>query len=133
DGPGAATGNGLSLAAAGQPPAKAKAEPPAKHAAALEPLQGKWRIITITEGKTTTPAWKWDEPGFVEIDGNTLSMPYLEAGGGRKREQFKIAVDDEKMPKTIDLIASGKRVGRGLYEFTAAATCCGSSHQLDVR
>jgi RNA polymerase sigma factor (sigma-70 family) len=136
DGPGAAPGLGIAPVAAAQPPARPKAEPPpapVKIAAALEPLQGKWRIVTITEGKTTALVWKNEksEPAEIEIAGNTLTMPYQANDGGRKREEYKIAVDDSANPKTIDLIAPNRAVGRGIYAFTAPAMTCATCHTIE--
>jgi RNA polymerase sigma factor (sigma-70 family) len=130
DGNGQAPGSGTAPAAAGQPPARAKAEAPGKVAPALRPLQGKWRIVTIAEGKTTTAVWK-DEPGEIEISGNTLWMPYRAGDGAKKRDQFRIAVDDTKALKEIDLVASGKPVARGIYQFTSPATTCTKCHTTE--
>jgi hypothetical protein len=40
-------------------------------------------------------------------------------------------VADDETPRTIDLIASGKPVGRGIYEFTAPAATCVSCHSTE--
>jgi len=137
--------------AEGQPPPKAKEQPPVtpeKISPALRPLQGKWRVVSISEGKNRTVLtqdsystridamkreqelrlWSYDDLGEVEIARNMLAMPYLEERSFRKRNEFKIAVDDTKNPKTIDLIAPNKPVGKGIYEFIAPATTCASCH-----
>jgi RNA polymerase sigma factor (sigma-70 family) len=133
DGPGSAPVNGITPVVAAQPPAKPKAEPPPplpKSLAALEPFQGKWRVITIAEGETTTAVWKWtDQPWEVEIAGATFAMPYRDGSGGRKREEYKFAVDDTAQPPTIDLIAPGKPVGKGIYQFTGRSMTCTLCHE----
>ncbi|HVL13941.1 MAG TPA: hypothetical protein VM529_15335, partial [Gemmata sp.] len=104
-----------------------------KGTAALDPLQGRWRILSIDEGiddakgNTATAVWK-NDAGEIEISGTTLWMPYRESGGNRRREEFRIVVDADANPKTIDLIASGKPVGKGIYEFIAPSTTCASCH-----
>ena len=55
-------------------------------------------------------------------------MPYREVNGGRKDQEYKIAVDDTKQPKTIDLIAPRKPVGKGIYEFIAPHSMCNTCH-----
>jgi RNA polymerase sigma factor (sigma-70 family) len=131
DGPGAGTSSTTgSLVAAAQPPVKPKAEPlpTAKLATALELLQGKWRVESIAEGKNVKLAEGWPE---FEITGASLLIPYKDATAGWKHEKYSLAVDDTKMPKTIDLIAPGKPVGRGIYELTAPATTCASCHTTE--
>ena len=126
------TGAAVAMLPAGQPVQPATQAAPPKTPPALDPLQGKWRIITISEGKTNSVVWsEKDEPNVIEITGATLSMPYREAGGARKRQEFKIAVDDTKMPRTIDLIAPGKPVGKGIYELAAPAVFCSTCHKTE--
>ncbi len=136
DGP---PGTSTAPAAAQPAPGTAKAEapravepppPPTKLSPGLELLQGKWRVVKIaSEGKEFAIP---DYPD-VEIAGNTLTMPYRDASSGWKSEKGTIAVDDKANPKTINLIASGKPVGYGIYEFTAPARTCASCHTNPFR
>lgn len=103
---------------------------PPNRSAALEMLTGNWRINSLLEAGKEIPPPK-SGFGSIQIVGSTLTMPYLEGGQIPKRREYAIAVDDAKHPKTIDLIASGKPVGRGIYEFTAPATTCASCHSLE--
>jgi hypothetical protein len=59
-------------------------------------------------------------------------MPYRDASVGWRKEMYTVAVDDTKTPRTIDMIASGKPVARGIYEFTGAATTCARCHDLGM-
>ena len=104
---------------------------PPKLPVALEPLQGSWRVVSISSEGRTINSEKQNGYPDVKISGSTLSLPYRDASAGWRNEKTSIAVDDSKMPKTIDLIASGKPVGRGIYEFTAPATTCVSCHSLE--
>jgi uncharacterized protein (TIGR03067 family) len=135
DRPVPAPGVGVAPAAA-QPPAGPKAEPPAPRAKlspGLEALQGRWRILSVTEGKLNQVVWKdgKDESFEIDISGNTLTIPYRANDGGRKREDYRIAVHDAANPKTIDLIAPNKAVGRGIYAYTAPAMTCATCHTLE--
>jgi RNA polymerase sigma factor (sigma-70 family) len=103
------------------PPVPVKLDP------ALNDLQGKWKIESIKEGKK---AGQIDPKAdfTMEITGNKLFMPYRESDGTIKRLEYKIAVDDTKNPKTIDLIRPGQPVGSGIYQFTASGTTCTLCH-----
>ena len=107
---------------------------PAATPTALDFLQGRWRISTLSENGITRPTGK-DDPGEITIKGATLAMPYREADGTFKQQEYKIAVDDTKRPKTIDLIVPRKPVGRGIYEFIAPQTMCTLCHDWgrDIR
>jgi RNA polymerase sigma factor (sigma-70 family) len=136
DGPGAPGGSGAS---ATQPlPAPEKKEQPrpqpvspAKVSPELQPLQGRWRVSSIvSEGKESVITEKHEYPD-AEISGNVLSMPYRDASAGWRQEKTTIAVDNTQRPKTIDLISSGKPVGRGIYEIVAPAQTCQSCHTTE--
>jgi uncharacterized protein (TIGR03067 family) len=125
DGPG---GAGAAPLAAAQPAAKPKAEPkpPAKVDPDLQLLHGRWRIRSITEGgKTVAAAGQLRE---MEISGNNLVLPFQDSSANPQRLEFKIAVDAAKTPRQIDLIAPGKPVGKGIYEFTALGKTCATCH-----
>jgi RNA polymerase sigma factor (sigma-70 family) len=95
---------------------------------ALIDLEGKWKIESIRDGKNVQ---KMDpKVEFVmEIEGNKLFMPYRESDGTVKRKEYKIAVDAEKNPKTINLIQPGKPGGSGIYEFSVSGTTCTVCHK----
>ncbi len=103
------------------------AKPPVKIDPALKQLEGRWKIKSIADGKSVQTA----DPKVdlvVEIAGNTLFMPYRESGGALKRNEYRIAADANKSPRTINLIQTGKPVGMGIYEFTAPGTTCAKCH-----
>jgi RNA polymerase sigma factor (sigma-70 family) len=104
---------------------------PAKIDPALIDLEGKWKIESIRDGKNVQ---KMDPKlEFVmEIEGNKLSMPYRESDGTVKRKEYKIAVDAEKNPKTINLIQPGKPGGSGIYEFFVSGTTCTLCHKAPL-
>ena len=121
-------------------PAMSQSRPPRPRRcqAALLPLQGRWRIVSLMDGgklgqsmpreENAKPPIGMEDAEVITIRGSMLSMPYLETGGAKKTRDYRIAVDDTRQPKTMDLIASGLPVGRGIYEFTAPATTCDSCH-----
>jgi RNA polymerase sigma factor (sigma-70 family) len=118
--------------AAQSTPALPKAASPAaprKVPTELELLQGRWRITSMTENGIAQGILK-DGPGEITIKGTALTMPYREADGGQKQLEYRIAVDDSKQPRTIDLISPRKPVGRGIYEFIAPQTVCYTCHDL---
>jgi RNA polymerase sigma factor (sigma-70 family) len=129
------------LPATGKTDAPRKAEqqaiPPVKIEPVLELLQGTWRVESITsEGKEIEFREKSKIPDIagypdIEISGNSLFLPYRDASTGWKTEQHTIAVGDKENPRTIDLISSGKPVGRGIYEFTAPVATCVSCHTTE--
>jgi RNA polymerase sigma factor (sigma-70 family) len=134
-GAGTEQGDGAPVAAAAspEPQSQPKTLPPksqpARLPAGLEVLQGHWRIASMTENGIADPrVIGKDDKNEITIRGATLTMPYREADGGRKEQEFKIAVDDAKQPKTIDLIAPRKPVGKGIYEFIAPHSMCNSCH-----
>jgi RNA polymerase sigma factor (sigma-70 family) len=145
-------GSGVPTVPAGAKPV----DPPAKPSKTTKPvtdrdrLQGTWRVVSLTEGGTTAPTNPKD-PWVIEVSGNTLSMPYLEggssssgsstsggantssattttSGSGWKQRTYTFAVDETKVPRTIDLIANSKPLARGIYEFTLPAAQCASCH-----
>ncbi|HSQ58453.1 MAG TPA: sigma-70 family RNA polymerase sigma factor [Gemmata sp.] len=133
DGPPASSGDRPTLVAANQASAKAKPapqKPTEAIAPGLQLLQGRWRIVSIAEGKRTTEAGK-EDLGEIEIAGNTLWMPYRDSTGTRKREEYRIGVDDSKPLKQIDFITPNKAIARGIYELTAPAMACAVCHKTE--
>jgi uncharacterized protein (TIGR03067 family) len=115
----------------GRPKAASTRPEPIKLPSGLELLQGRWRIASMTENGIADPRVVGkDDKNEIVIRGATLTMPYREADGGRKQQEYKIAIDDTKQPKTIDLIAPRKPVGRGIYEFIAPHSMCSTCHDV---
>jgi RNA polymerase sigma factor (sigma-70 family) len=90
-------------------------------------LQGKWRVVSLTENGKTTPTNSKD-PWEVQIVSRTIRMPYLEGGKEWKHREYVFDVNEVVSPRTIDLIAPGKPVGRGIYEFIGGFVTCSSCH-----
>jgi RNA polymerase sigma factor (sigma-70 family) len=129
DGPGASGDKqpGLALANGAAQPRSTAATEKLKVPPALELLQGKWRIVNITEkGKMVSPP---EDQNLREFDivGKTLAMLYRDG----KRDEYRIAVDDTKTTNTIDMFAASRPVGKGIYRLTAPAATCVSCHSID--
>jgi uncharacterized protein (TIGR03067 family) len=136
-GAGSDTGTGTPTASAiaatpqGRPKTASTKPEPVKLPSGLDLLQGRWRIASMTENGIADPRIVGkDDKNEITIKGATLTMPYREADGARKQQEFKIAIDDSKQPKTIDLIAPRKPVGKGIYEFIAPQTMCSTCHDV---
>jgi RNA polymerase sigma factor (sigma-70 family) len=105
-------------------------QPVPKPPPALEPLQGRWRAVGITvAGSKEVPLSEKDHFPEFEISGNSLLMPYRDASSGWRHEKYTIAADPDQNPRTIDLIAPGKPVGKGIYVLTGPAQMCASCHK----
>ena len=65
---------------------------------------------------------------MIEFVGETMRMPFREIEGGWKQREYSFAVDESKMPRTIDLLAKNTPHGRGIYEFTGDSKMCSSCH-----
>jgi uncharacterized protein (TIGR03067 family) len=129
--PGTATSPGpvVQVTATGAQPGLTPTPPPPKLPAALEPFQGKWRVTAIRVGDGKEVATAPDEAqNEFEFTGTAMFMPYRDASVGWRREKYTVAVDDTKTPRTIDMIAAGKPVARGIYEFSVTATSCKKCH-----
>jgi uncharacterized protein (TIGR03067 family) len=121
---------------------------PAKPVTDRDRLQGTWRVVSLTEGGKTTPT-NPNDPWVIEVSGNKLKMPYLEGGSSSssssgnsgtttttsstsgaewKQREYTFAIDETKVPRTIDLIANSKPLGRGIYEFTLWTAQCAACH-----
>ena len=86
----------------------------------VKALQGRWKIERLqADGDVTNSSlYSRAQKTFLEFSGNNLLMPYLDSSVGEKTVLYTFAVDSSKSPKEIDLIANGKPVGKGVYEFT---------------
>lgn len=117
-----------------EPPTE-PAPPPAKPVTDRDLLQGTWRIVSLTEGAKTTPTNPKD-PWVLEVSSSTLRMPYLESGTGWKQREYKFTLEPAKQrpasiehPSTIDLIALGRPVGPGIYQFVVGFSTCTECHK----
>jgi RNA polymerase sigma factor (sigma-70 family) len=97
----------------------------------LDRLQGTWRVVSLTENNKTTPTNPKD-PWVIEVRNSTLKMPYFEgggAGGGWKRREFRVTVEEGAAPRALTLTDGAKPVGHGIYEFTTDVASCAKCHR----
>lgn len=79
---------------------------------ALEPFQGKWKIVRSLRGGRPAPAEKLAN-AEVFIEGDAIVI----AGGGKEAAHFKI--DAARTPHTIDILPDNakKETVQGIYRF----------------
>ncbi|MBP3956811.1 sigma-70 family RNA polymerase sigma factor [Gemmata sp. G18] len=117
--------------------APAPADPPAKPGADLDPLQGSWRVTSVTDGNKKLNIEPGD-PWVIEISGSTMKMPYRDATGAWKQRRYGISVEFARQKpdavahrNTIDLITPHEPTGRGIYEVTAPLNACMQCHKTN--
>ncbi|MBN9120061.1 MAG: sigma-70 family RNA polymerase sigma factor [Planctomycetes bacterium] len=103
-------------------------ERPAKSLTDHDRLQGKWRVVSLTENGKTAPTDPKD-PWVMEFASRTFRMPFFETDGGWTQREYVFALDTTTTPRTIELFAPNKPIGRAVYEFTAPAKTCQSCHE----
>jgi hypothetical protein len=79
-------------------------------------------------------AWRYYAHGKVTLQPKRPDLAYAQPSL-RALTEYKIAVDDTRRPKTIDLIVPRKPVGREIYQFVAPQTMCSLCHDWgrDIR